>query len=174
VKRVLSLSRAHLRAAAGASLAAIALLLGLAYGAASTACSDTAAPLLCTGIPDGGCPRSHGVACDDPACAAVYACFSGVWSLDHACPARDAGATDARDIDAGDAALSPRDAGFDVPPGASGGPGCADLEPPDCTLATALACPSNSCCGCEDLFVCRDAGWLAWGACGDGGAIAPR
>ena len=41
-----------------------------------------------------------------------------------------------------------------APFGAFGGPGCADLEPPDCPLGLALSC--NACCGCEDLFVCID------------------
>lgn len=167
-----SIVRPLLRAArgslAGASLVAVVAFTSVVH---ATACGDTSSPVLCKDIPDGGCPLSHGVACDDPACAAAYACFEGKWSLDHTCPARDAGPADANDEGATDASPPPRDAGFDVPPGASGGPGCADLLPPDCPLATVIACPSNRCCGCEDLFVCADGGWSTWGACGDGGTL---
>src|SRR5207237_2559082 len=96
---------------------ALALLFAL------VACNgDSPNAVLCKDIPPGGCPLSHGVACDDPACVAAYACLDGKWSLDHVCPARDAGA-DAT-LDASDArdARAMRDVGFDVPPGASGGP----------------------------------------------------
>src|SRR5262249_46641787 len=122
----------------------------------------------CTNVPPGGCPLSHGQACNDPACEAAYACEpGGVWRFDHACPTRDAGPDAAPDAPPDAQPPPPRDAaGFDVPPGANGGPGCADLEPPDCPLGVAIGC--NNCCGCEDLFVCSDGGWNAWGACLDG------
>ncbi|HEY8074319.1 MAG TPA: hypothetical protein VIF62_09420 [Labilithrix sp.] len=134
------------------------------------ACSDGAASSQpCTDIPEGGCPLSHGVACDDPTCEAVYACnANNTWSLDHACPPHDASTGfDANVADASDASLF--DANIDAPPGAFGGPGCEDLEPPDCELGLVLDCPSG-CCGCEDLFVCNNGGWDPWGTCSlDGG-----
>ena len=169
--------RAIGRNAATSSLVGVvgAALVALVLGANETACSDVPTPVPCTDVPAGGCPSGGGVACDDPTCDAVYTCANGAWSFDHTCPSREGGAFDAGDGDAGDAGgPTLRDAGFDVPPGASGGPGCPDLQPPDCPLGTALACPSNSCCGCEDLFVCQGGIWSPWGLCGDGGAITQR
>lgn len=127
------------------------------------ACDDRAAPTTCTNIPAGGCPLSYGKACDDPSCAATYACLPGNrWELRATCPARDGSVPDAgTPSEAG-----PRDASIDVE-GAFGGPGCVSLQPPDCSLGAALLC-TNGCCGCEDLFVCRDGGWNAWGTCADG------
>jgi len=127
----------------------------------------------CSNIPAGGCPSSFGSACDDPSCAAVYACTSAGWHLIAPCAARDA-AADTGPADGGVAdALEPRDVNIDAP-GAYGGPGCGDLQPPDCTLGFGLACPAGSCCGCEDFFVCVSGGWNQWGTCGDGGALVPR
>lgn len=127
---------------------------------------DSATARPCTGIPEGGCPLEYGTSCADPSCAAVYACGPGDrWELRAVCPARDAAAPDGA-ADAG----APRDASIDAPPGAFGGPGCADLQPPDCSLGAALLC-SSGCCGCEDLFVCADGGWDLWGACGPDGAV---
>ena len=120
----------------------------------------------CTNIPAGGCPLSHGVACEDPACEAIYACREGnVWELRAPCPGRDAGGpTDAFVPETSNAV----DANIDAPPGAFGGPGCGDLMEPDCALGIALACGAT-CCGCEDLFVCENGGWELWGTCGDAG-----
>ena len=124
------------------------------------ACSDSVLEHACTGIPAGGCPLSRGVACEDPACEAVYACRAGnSWALDHTCPARDA----APSPDAAADAPPLRDGAVDAPPGANGGPGCDPLQTPDCARGFALACPSG-CCDCEDLFVCQG-GWVAWGSC---------
>jgi hypothetical protein len=136
-------------------------------------CDDTPTPQPCTNVPEGGCPLSYGVACEDPACEAVYACRAdNMWELDHTCPAHEASVPiDASHAEGGDAdaAREPLDGShpFDasvVPPGASGGPGCAVLESPDCSLGFALACPSG-CCGCEDLFVCQNGGWTYWTTC---------
>jgi hypothetical protein len=132
------------------------------------ACSDDAALAVpCANIPIGGCPLSRGVACEDPACEAVYACRAGnVWELDHRCPSRAGVDADAaRDAPGREDAPTLLDAGTDAPPGASGGPGCAQLQLPDCSLGFALACPSG-CCGCEDLFVCQGGGWSFWSTCG--------
>ena len=163
-----------MRAKILASFVALVACVGLVAVAVAPlgACSDSSTPVLCKDIPDGGCPLSHGVACDDVTCAAAYACNGGTWTLDHVCPTRDAATADAS-TDADARAPIARDGGFDAPPGANGGPGCADLQPPDCTLGLALACPNNECCGCEDLFVCSGGSWSAWGTCSDGG-IVPR
>jgi hypothetical protein len=132
------------------------------------ACDDSAVPEACTNIPAGGCPRSHGVACEDPACEAIYLCRpNNVWEVDQRCPPHDAGPPDAGDIES-DAGAPAHDASIDAPPGAYGGPGCEDLEVPDCSLGAALACGAD-CCGCEDLFVCQNGGWTLWGSCGDAG-----
>ncbi|HVJ91750.1 MAG TPA: hypothetical protein VM580_18240 [Labilithrix sp.] len=138
--------------------------------AAVAACDDVVAAQPCSGIPAGGCPLSRGVACEDPSCEAVYACRPGnVWELQARCPARegasrDSGATG--DVDASAVV----DASIDAPPGAFGGPGCAPLQEPDCSLGLALSC-GVGCCGCVDLYVCEDQGWSIWGQCVDG---APR
>ena len=143
--------------------------------AAAQACDQSLPPApVCHDIPSGGCPIGLGDPCTDPTCSAAYECMdNATWRLDHACPAStDAGSS----VDAGDAASDARDAAaardvaIDVP-GAYGGPGCVDLEMPDCPVGVAAACAN--CCGCEDLFVCQDGGWNAWGVCADGG-ISPR
>jgi len=136
------------------------------------ACDDGTAIVDCRNIPAGGCPRTTDAVCDDPTCAAVYVCKAdGTWSLDHTCPPHPDAAADTASPPPRDAA-APRDVEIDVP-GASGGPGCEDLEPPDCPLGTAAACPSG-CCGCEDLFVCVNHGWNSWGTCDDDAGIVAR
>lgn len=129
-------------------------------------CSTESTLKPCTLIPDGGCPLSHGQACADPACAAAYACTADGWLLDHTCPLHDSGLVDS----SGSTDAGARDVDIDVP-GANGGPGCSSLIPPDCALGTGAACPSG-CCGCEDLFVCKNGGWSVWGYCSDGGLFA--
>ncbi len=155
-------------ASRGVVAAGVAALVALAW-----ACNgEIPVPSACTNIPAGGCPSSFGAACTDPTCAAVYACTStGAWSLVRSCPARDGGAAAGPSDARGDAPGS-RDVEADVP-GANGGPGCQDLQSPDCPLGVGLAC-GTGCCGCEDLFVCAARGWSLWGTCGDGGAIVPR
>jgi len=135
-------------------------------------CNDGSTDEPCTGIPEGGCPLSHGVACDDPACKAVYACRqNNQWELDHLCPAKDDEAFDsfAPDSEAGPAF----DANIDAPPGAFGGPGCNSLEAPDCELGLVLLCQSG-CCDCEDLYVCQNGGWELWGTCSADGGVKQR
>ncbi len=147
----------------------------LAAVIACSSCTDDPATVEpCNDIPAGGCPLSNGVACEDPSCTAVYACRANrVWELDHVCPPHEAGAAEASSEagEAGDAASDgpregsrPFDASIDAPPGAGGGPGCEDLQAPDCSLAVGLACPMG-CCGCEDLFVCNNGGWDYYATC---------
>lgn len=152
--------------------AAVAIATCLAsLGPVVSACSDDAVVTPCTDIPPGGCPQSRGVACEDPACEAVYACRPGnVWELERRCPPREGGGP--RDASTPEAeAAAPLDASIDAPPGAFGGPGCGVLQTPDCPLGLALAC-APSCCDCEDLFVCEGGGWSFWGTC-DAGRIEP-
>jgi hypothetical protein len=143
----------------------------------SGACTDDTVAHPCTNIPPGGCPLSHGVACEDPACLAVYLCRpDNVWELGQLCPVHDAGIADASgdapDSRDGEASAPPAsfDASIDAPPGANGGPGCEELQLPDCSLGLALACGAG-CCGCGDLFVCNQGGWDVWGACTDAGVV---
>lgn len=153
----------------------IALVLLLPFAALlslAPAC-DEAVPQPCTGIPEGGCPLSRGVACEDLACEAVYACRPGnVWELQEHCPPRDGGRAPF-DSAAPDPPPPARpDAAVDAPPGAHGGPGCVSLQVPDCALGVALACGPD-CCGCEDLYVCEDGGWSLWGVCTEAGIDPP-
>jgi hypothetical protein len=150
--------------AAAASIVATTLVL-------FAACDDGAVARPCSNIPAGGCPISRGVACEDPACEAVYACRPGdVWELQERCPARDAGPSETNDAAPvePDAGSPVGDAAIDAPPGAYGGPGCDSLQAPDCALGVALACGAD-CCGCEDLYICEDNGWTLWGGCGPSG-----
>lgn len=154
------------RARPGSRLFGVAI--GLVLGAAAACSDDLPIARPCTNIPPGGCPIARGVSCDDPSCEAVYACRAGdVWELEKTCPPREGGTRGDGGVDPGDA-RAPIDASFDAPPGAFGGPGCSELAVPDCALGLALACGAG-CCGCEDLFVCREGGWDLWGSCGDGG-----
>lgn len=140
----------------GVSVVSIAWFLTSFVG-----CEDVVDERICLSIPEGGCPLSRGVACEDPSCLEVYACRPNQrWELDHTCAPRDAaarvdGATkDAREPDAA------------APSGGSAS-GCAPLQEPDCDEATATACPSG-CCGCEDLFACVSGVWIERGPCTPG------
>ena len=151
----------------------LAVLLAVVIGgpAATSACNDPARVAVCNDLAAPGCPADQDAdVCSDLQCAAVYACDNGTWSMVATCPnySADAAAHPA-EAGSGDAA-SAFDAPFDAPPGAFGGPGCVDLQEPDCPLGTALACGgAPDCCGCVDLYVCANGGWVHWGACVDGG-----
>ncbi len=153
-------------------LAVALLLAGLV---ALYACADQ--PILaCHDIPAGGCPLAgNGAECQDPTCAAAYACdeTTGNWIFDHACPPQDAGPEASADAAHDAADGGGFDADIDAPPGAFGGPGCVTLQPPDCPLGEALIC-SSGCCGCSDLFVCNDGGWDPWGYCSDDAGIVQQ
>lgn len=142
-------------------------------------CESPTSPVVCVDIPSGGCPQDNGAdVCQDWNCKAVYDCVNGGWVFNESCPSHPYDAsTDAHDgSEAGaDTSARPIDAQIDVPPGANGGKGCADLEVPDCSLATGLACTdATDCCGCQDLWICQNGGWVLWGECTDAGAVQSR
>jgi hypothetical protein len=143
-------------------------LVGLLLSALGAACQLSAEEQPCLDIPDGGCPGVDQTNCLDVTCAAIYTCQpNGSWILALPCPVREAGVDSSVDAPAPKEASAVRDAAIDVQ-GAFGGPGCVDLEQPDCPLGEALACGPD-CCGCGDLFVCQDGVWNLWGECVDGG-----
>jgi hypothetical protein len=137
--------------------------------ALSAACQGNDAPQQpCRDIPAGGCP-AYDNACEDPTCFTLYDCDpDGTWSVDLVCPVK--APVDAGDIpiDSGenDANASVDGAAYLSVPGALGGPGCEDLQAPDCSLGSAAVCAD--CCGCEDLYVCASGGWNLWGECING------
>jgi len=151
--------------------------LTLAVLSFPVACDSTPTPTPCYDVPDGGCPEDNGAnVCMDPTCAAVYACVDGKWSLRQTCPPHphDGSAPPPEDAGGGEAS-APFDASIDVPPGGNGGPGCPDLQVPDCTASEGLACvQSPGCCGCMDLWVCDNGGWTLWGECVNGGIVLQK
>jgi hypothetical protein len=143
---------------------AIALCLVL------VACKDTPPPATCGGLDPPACPQDNGAdVCTDVTCASVYACQSGSWVFVKTCPAYDPEAG-VQPLEASDDAQPGADVSIDAPPGAFGGPGCVDLENPDCPVGVALACADSvGCCDCQDLYVCQDGSWVPWGECTDAG-----
>jgi hypothetical protein len=148
------------------ALLVMVILCGLAFAA----CNDTPFPATCSDIPAGGCPEDNGAeVCSDCTCRSVYACDNGKWVFAMDCPANpcpEAGSGDASPMDA-----TVVDVSYDAPPGAYGGD-CVDLELPDCQWGTAEACAAMpGCCGCIDVWVCQNGGWMSWGTCGNGGLV---
>ena len=158
----------------------LALALLVAALTIAAACSDAILSTYCTDIPVAtGCAGVDDTNCACPSCSAIYSCQGGTtWTFVQKCPdyvpPHDAGheATSDAGFDDGESPVDApvRDAGFVLPEGAGGGPGCPDLESPDCSLKDALQC-GTFCCGCEDLYVCSDGGWNLWGECNDAGAV---
>lgn len=140
----------------------------------ASACDSVPTETPCHAVPDGGCPVDNGAnVCEDPSCDAVYACVDGGWSLRQVCPPHPHDAAPAS-VDGGEGG-SVFDASIDVPPGGNGGPGCNELQMPDCPAGEGLACVQTpDCCGCVDLWVCDDGGWNPWGECVDGGIILQK
>jgi hypothetical protein len=154
------------------------LVCSALVGVVTAACDSVPDPAACLDVPDGGCPDDNGAAvCQDVTCNAVYGCVNGKWVFEEACPMRasDAAADSSGDsiADSGsDTMASTVDTSIDVPAGANGGQGCVDLELPDCSLGTALACAAAvDCCGCEDIWICQGGGWVPWGGCTDAGLV---
>ncbi|HEY1696343.1 MAG TPA: hypothetical protein VGG39_29465 [Polyangiaceae bacterium] len=135
------------------------------------ACKDTPPPPTCTDLAPPACPEDNGAdVCQDPTCASVYSCQDGSWVFLHDCSSYDPEAG-VHPAEAGEAGPE-FDANVDAPPGAYGGPGCVDLENPDCPLGTGIACVNSpGCCDCEDLYVCDDGAWDLWGECSDAGLV---
>src|ERR1700761_658842 len=115
------------------------------------ACKDPPPPATCADLGPPACPEDNGAdVCDDPTCASVYSCQDGTWVFLHDCSGYDPEAGP-HPVEAGEAGPA-FDANVDAPPGAFGGPGCVDLETPDCTLGTGIACVDEpGCCDCTDL-----------------------
>jgi len=156
-------------------LLAFALVLGVLVSALAFACGDSVDHAYCTGIPDAGCPNPVSN-CSDPTCAAIYQPDESCqWTFLQSCPGyvppHDAGRDSPRAVAVDGLAFdgARRDVAVVLPPGASGGPGCEDLELPDCPVAEAYVC--QDCCGCQDLYVCVDGGWDLWGECNDAGTV---
>ena len=151
------------------------LFVASVFGAlgVAAACSSPLLVTYCTNIPAGGCPGADGTNCVDPTCAAIYERQSDCsWTFVQDCPGyvapADAAVAHGDGSSSADGGPTITDAAFPLPEGAAGGPGCTELETPDCPLALAAGCGA-SCCGCQNLFVCSDGGWNAWGVCGDAG-----
>ncbi|MEO7111340.1 MAG: hypothetical protein ABI183_12950 [Polyangiaceae bacterium] len=145
-----------------ACVAAFATILALA-----SACNTDIPQQPCRDIPDGGCP-AYDNACNDPTCFTLYDCSpDDTWVVDMVCPAKTPVDADGIPIDSGSDGAGNVDASaYLAVPGALGGPGCQDLQNPDCSLGSAAAC--TDCCGCEDLYVCNSGGWNLWGVCTNG------
>lgn len=143
--------------------------LALALGVVGACQQDLSPQQPCRDIPEGGCP-DYDNACADPTCFTLYSCGQDdKWQVEQVCPAKEAGPPI---IDAGsDADAAPvGDNEYLNVPGALGGPGCNDLQTPDCALGVAAACTDQNCCDCQDLYVCSDGSWDLWGEC-NGGVI---
>jgi hypothetical protein len=162
------------------SRALFVLAFAFVWGVACSAFEDLPDQQPCMDIPQkDGCVAPEledaspmQICFEDETCTSVYACENESWVLLATCPAhsKDAG-MDANHVEDVRSGGRPRDVDFELPPGASGGPGCIGLQCGDCPLSLGLACPSDQCCGCQDLYVCEDGGWNVWGYCDDGGAI---
>ncbi len=159
------------------ALVAVAFVAGLLVAA----CGKDNEAVACAGLDAPKCPDQGGLGCEDSSCESTYDCNAGgVWSFVQTCPnyvpPADAGPDAAGEAGgAGDGGPG-KDAAFPfpIPPGAYGGQGCIDLQPPDCAVGTVVACAdaTDPCCGCDTLFTCVDGEWNAWGECGvDGGIV---
>lgn len=153
---------------------------------AASGCDDGATLQLCGEIPAKGCPLGRGGSCEDDACAGLYDCVSGEWTLAVDCTADGgAGATSSSGggADAGsgtDAMCTPV-----VVSHAGEAIGCQPgLEAPDCPVAVADGACAESVCltGCIDFYLCvhvadplHDRSWSAVAYCDENGqlVIAP-
>ena len=156
-----------IRRALGSALLWGAALWGVASGGVS--CRSLGPPLLCGQIPDGGCPIGRGGTCEDQACAALYDCVEGDWTLVTEC---------AQGVGGG---------GGGAGDGGGGGGGCApieidrsgettgcmpDLQEPDCPASAAETCAASVCLtGCVDFFLCTAEGWSEVAYCTEDGQI---
>jgi hypothetical protein len=170
-------------------LAFAAVLAGIAAGAlavttlSATGCDSGVGPLLCGEIPANGCPVGRGGSCDDGACAGLYDCVSGKWTLTTDCSA-DGGTSGS----SGSSGSSGGDSGADaactpvVISHAGEMLGCKpDLQAPDCPVSLADgACMENVCAvtDCAEFYLCiydKDQvdhrSWAAVAACDEDGTL---
>src|SRR5262249_33007863 len=118
--------------------------------------------------PEEGCPIGRGGTCLDRACAGLYDCVDGKWTLVRACAPNNV--VDAGNGDGGPDGCTPPDVG----PKAGAGTCSPDLELPDCPLAAA-ACAETACStGCTDFFACEPEGWLLVAYCDEDGHFVPK
>ena len=158
-----------------------AALAAFALGSATlvaSGCDDGNTLLLCGEIPANGCPLGRGGSCDDGACAGLYDCVGGKWTLSVDCSA-DGGtsASSGSGADAGaDAMCAPvaiSHAGELL--------GCQPgLQEPDCPAAVIdNACAETVCLtGCTDFYLCvhdpdplHDRSWSAVAYCDENGGL---
>ena len=144
----------------------------LALALLVVACNGTPPPPACPELAAPACPVDNGAnVCDDPSCASAYQCENGSWVFVQTCAGYSPDAA-FHPPEASTDAGAGFDADIDASPEDFGGPGCVELEQPDCPLGTALLCAGSlDCCGCQDLYVCEDGGWAPWGECTDAGVV---
>jgi hypothetical protein len=141
--------------------------------AASTlaACGGLGSVATCGEIPAGGCPAGRGGSCDDAACAGLYDCVDGDWTLTETCSGGDAStststsAGSSTSTGAGGCAPVELDHSGEVE-------GCTpDLESPDCPAAAVEVCGNPCETGCVDFFMCEEGGWQDVAYCADDGTL---
>lgn len=149
---------------------ALLLLPAPALAFAFGGCGSSPGLLLCGEIPVGGCPIGRGGTCADEACAGLFDCVEGAWTLVENCA--DAGTSEGT---GGGVPEGGADAGCDVVPIDKTGEttGCApDLQSPDCPAAAADTCAETACLtDCSDFFLCTERGWIDVAYCTDEGSL---
>lgn len=145
--------------------ALLSLIVAAALGAAAfVGCGDDAGILLCGEIPAQGCPAGRGGSCTDEACAALYDCVEGDWTVVTRC-GPDAGSEQGVEVEAG-CEQAELDAGVEAT-------GCTPgLQLPDCPVAAARTCAESACLtGCLDFYACSADGWRLMAYCDEEGRV---
>ncbi|MBI4702968.1 MAG: hypothetical protein HY744_17770 [Deltaproteobacteria bacterium] len=142
--------------------------------AVAVGCEAVAQPRPCRELATGGCPLDRGGSCQDPLCAALYACEEGQWRFVELCgaPPADAGSGEGGGAGNGEGAAGGGGCGPLGLGGHEDGTGCApDLQLPDCPVAAAETCQPCA-TGCIDFFACTATGWEVVAYCdADGGLV---
>lgn len=145
----------------------LSFMLAGACALGPSGCGALPEPLLCGEIPDGGCPSGRGGTCDDAACARLYDCVDGAWTVVARC---DPPPSEGTDAGAGepDAACTP--VRIDR---AGEAAGCKPaVQHPDCPVEAAEACAEVACStGCVDFFLCTSDGWTGVAYCTEQGQL---
>jgi hypothetical protein len=152
----------------------------------ATSCDSGVAPLLCGEIPANGCPVGRGGTCDDGACAGLYDCVNGSWTLATDCSAD--GGKSGSGASSGSSGSSGGDAGADAactPVALSHAGemlGCKpDLQAPDCPVSLADGACAETVCSvtdCVEFYLClydKDQvdhrSWSSVAACDEDGKL---